>query len=61
VPTLVSLDFWLLDLETKATRQLTRLSDQGGLRTFDVTPDGKAIVFDRVRENSDIVQIDLPK
>jgi Tol biopolymer transport system component len=61
VPTLVSLDFWLLDLETKTTRQLTRLTDQGGLRTFDVTPDGKAIVFDRVRENSDIVQIDLPK
>ena len=42
-------------------RQLTRLSDQGALRTFDITPDGKAIVFDRSRENSDIVLIDLPK
>lgn len=29
--------------------------------TFDVTPDGKAIVFDRTRENSDIVLIELPK
>ena len=29
--------------------------------TFDITPDGKAIVFDRSRENSDIVLIDLPK
>ena len=56
-----SLDFWLLDLATKKTRQLTRLSDQGALRTFDITPDGKHIVFDRSRENSDIVLIDLPK
>ena len=30
-------------------------------RNFDVTPDGKEIVFDRSRENSDIVLIDLPK
>ena len=56
-----SLDFWLLDLATKTTRQLTRLSNQGDLRTFDITPDGNHIVFDRSRENSDIVLIDLPK
>jgi hypothetical protein len=31
------------------------------MRTFDVTPDGKRIVFDRLRDNSDIVLIDLPK
>jgi len=30
------------------------------MQTFDVTPDGKQIVFDRLRENSDIVLIDLP-
>jgi Tol biopolymer transport system component len=53
-------DFWLLDLRTKKTRQLTRLSNTGALRTFDVTPDGKRIVFDRSRENSDIVLIDRP-
>ena len=29
------------------------------MRTFDVTPDGKQIVFDRAKENSDIVLIDL--
>jgi Tol biopolymer transport system component len=55
------LNFWLLDLVTKTTRQLTRFSNQGDLRTFDITPDGKHIVFDRSRENSDIVLIDLPK
>ena len=30
------------------------------IRTFDITPDGRHIVFDRQRENSDIVLIDLP-
>jgi Tol biopolymer transport system component len=52
-------DFWLLDLTTKKTRQLTRLSNQGVLAAFDVTPDGKHIVFDRAREDSDIVLIEL--
>jgi len=61
LPTIDSLDFWLLHFASKSTRQLTRLTDQGALRTFDITPDGKHIVFDRSRENSDIVLIDLPK
>jgi len=30
-----------------------------GTRTFDITPDGTRIVFDRLRENS-YVLIDLP-
>jgi Tol biopolymer transport system component len=58
---LPSQDFWLLDLATKKQRPLTRLSGGAAMRTFDVTPDGKHIVFDRVRENSDIVLIDLAK
>ena len=56
-----SLDFWRLDLATKATRPLTHLSDRGALGTFDITPDGKQIVFTRSRENSDIYLIELPK
>ena len=55
------LDFWLLDLGTMKSRRLTRLDDRGTLRTFDVTPDGKQIVFDRLRDNSDLVLIDLAK
>lgn len=55
------LNFWLLDLATKQSRQLTHFSNQGALRTFDITPDGKYIVFDRSRQNSNIVLIDLPK
>jgi serine/threonine protein kinase/Tol biopolymer transport system component len=57
-------DFWLLDLATMKTRELTkfatRFSDPSAMRTFDITPDGKQIVFDRLRENSDVVLIDLP-
>ena len=54
-------DFWLLDLATKKTRPLTHLNNPAAMRTFDITPDGKQIVFDRLRENSDIVLINLPK
>ena len=54
-------DFWLLDLATKKTRPLTHLNNPAAMRTFDITPDGKQIVFDRLRENSDIVLIILPK
>jgi Tol biopolymer transport system component len=52
-------DFWLLDLTTMQPRQLTQLSKTDMMRTFDVTPDGRQIVFDRQRQNSDIVIIDL--
>jgi hypothetical protein len=54
-----SQDFWLLDLKTRQSRLLTRLANGGNMRTFDVTGDGKLIVFDRLRDNSDIVVIDL--
>ena len=53
-------DFWLLDMATRKSRQLTRFTNAATMRTFDVTPDGKQIVFDRLRENSDIVLIDRP-
>ena len=57
----MSQDFWILDMATKHARQLTHLTGNATMRTFDITPDGKQIVFDRLQENSDIVQIDLPK
>lgn len=56
-----SKDFWHFDLATRKTSQLTDLIDRGYLMTFDITPDGKYLVFDRTRQNSDIVLIDLPK
>jgi hypothetical protein len=57
-------DFWLLDLATNQTRQLTRLKLETSplaRQAFDVTPDGKFIVFDRSSENSDVVLIELPR
>ena len=53
-------EFWLLDLQSKNTRPIARFTLRGEQRSFDISPDGKQIVFDRVRENSDIVLIDLP-
>ena len=56
-----SLDFWLLDLRSGHSRQLSRLSNQGSIRRFDISPDGTRIVFDRERANSDVVLIERPK
>jgi len=61
VPAIHALDFWMLDLATMKSRALTRLSNRGTLRTFDITADGKQIIFDRLRQNSNIVLIDLPQ
>jgi Tol biopolymer transport system component len=53
-------NFFRVDLSTGQLRQLTDLGPQYQIRSFDVSPDGKQILFDRYRENSDIVLIDLP-
>jgi len=58
---LASQDFWLLDLASMKSRPLSRLQNRATMRTFDITSDGKQIVFDRLRENSHVVMIDLPK
>ena len=49
------------DLETGGQRRLTDFKASSLIGGFDVTPDGKQIVFDRVRENSDIVMMDLAR
>jgi len=43
------------------SRPLTKVQNRAAMRTFDVTSDGKQIVFDRLRENSQVIMIDLPK
>jgi Tol biopolymer transport system component len=61
LPYLQAQDFSLLDLETGTAHQITRLANRGRLRSFDVTPDGRFLVFDRSRINANIVLIELPK
>jgi Tol biopolymer transport system component len=56
---LLATDFWLLNLATMRSRRLTQLSSSAVMRTFDITPDGSRIVFDRLTEDSDIFLIDL--
>jgi Tol biopolymer transport system component len=53
-------NFWLLDLENGARRQLTAFGREFSIRDFDVSPDGREIVFDRRLDNSDIALIELP-
>jgi Tol biopolymer transport system component len=57
--TMAEQDFWLLDLGTMHSRRLSRLNNSAVMRTFNVTPDGKRIVFDRLTGDSDILIIDL--
>jgi Tol biopolymer transport system component len=52
-------DFWMLNLATMSIRRLTHLTERTAMRTFDITPDGKQIIFDRLRDNSAVVLIDV--
>jgi Tol biopolymer transport system component len=53
-------NIWLVDLASGDTRQLTDRKPGYDTSAFDISPDGTRILFDRYRENSDIVLIDLP-
>ncbi|HET9863301.1 MAG TPA: winged helix-turn-helix domain-containing protein [Steroidobacteraceae bacterium] len=53
-------EFWAVDLRTGAERALTDLGPGPVIEDFDVAPDGGSIVFDRARQESDLVLIDLP-
>ena len=54
-------NFWMVDLDSGQRRQLTNLKPGFSIGSFDVSPDGRQIIFDRVRQNSDIVLIDLER
>jgi Tol biopolymer transport system component len=53
-------NLWLIDLETGAERQLTNLPPDFGIRDFDISPDGREVVLERVQEHADVVLLDLP-
>jgi len=54
-------DLWLIDLETGAERQLTHLTPEFDIRDFDISPDGREVVLERVQERSNVVLLDLPR
>ena len=54
-------NLWLIDLETGAQRQLTNLSPDFDIRDFDISPDGREVVLERVQERSDVVMLDLAR
>jgi len=53
-------DFWSFDLLTGREQQLTRLRSGLVLDDFDISQDGREIIFDRTREDSDTVLFELP-
>jgi Tol biopolymer transport system component len=54
-------NLWLIDLQTGAERQLTKLTPDFDIGDFDVSPDGREVVLERVQERSDLVLLDLPR
>jgi Tol biopolymer transport system component len=52
-------DLWLINLETSAERQLTHLASEFDIGDFDISPDGRDIVIERVQERSNVVLLDL--
>jgi Tol biopolymer transport system component len=56
-------NFFGLNLETGEQRQLTSFDLKSGsaVQNFDVSPDGKRIVFDRLRNHADIVLMNLAR
>jgi Tol biopolymer transport system component len=51
-------DFWRIDLETGQEQRLTDLGREFFIHDFDVSPDGREIVFDRQVSDADIVLIE---
>jgi hypothetical protein len=54
-------EFWVINLRSGEERPLTDLGAGPIIGDFDVSADGRSLVFDRVREESDIVRVELAK
>jgi len=51
-------EFWLVEIETDRRRRVAGFREGLSTKAFDISPDGKQIVFDRIRETSDLVLIE---
>jgi Tol biopolymer transport system component len=54
-------NLWLIDLQTGAERQLSKLPADFDVRDFDISPDGTEAILERVQDRSDVVLLDLSK
>jgi Tol biopolymer transport system component len=54
-------NLWRIDLETGSEQQLTNLPPDFNIRDFDISPDGREVVLERVQDHSDVVLLDLPR
>jgi Tol biopolymer transport system component len=54
-------NLWLIDLETGAERQLTHLAPEYDIQDFDISPDGREVVVERLQERSNLVLLDLER
>jgi Tol biopolymer transport system component len=50
-----------VDLETGAEEPLLELPAEVDVRDFDLSPDGRELVLEQVKDNSDLVLIELPR
>jgi Tol biopolymer transport system component len=54
-------NLWRIDLDTGAERQLTNLPADFDIRDFDISPDGRDVILERMQEQSDVVLLDIPR
>ena len=52
-------NLWLIDLETGSERQLTNLAPEFDIQDFDISPDGRELVIERMQERSNVGLLDL--
>ena len=54
-------NLWLIDLNTRIEHQLTNLAPDFEMRDFDISPDGRELVLENVKEQSDVVLLEIPQ
>jgi Tol biopolymer transport system component len=54
-------DLWLIDVETGAERQLTRLPPDFDICDFDISSDGREVVLERAQEHAEVALVDVPR
>ena len=54
-------DIWLMDLQTGSRQQVTHLAPDFDVRDFDVSPEGREFVLERLEEHPDVVLLDLAR